>query len=89
MAAPNLSTISGFVEGVVTSDDGWGAWAEIRVEASEPVAGEADWGRGIVGSTVRFFVPPPLVGSARVGAPFRGRASFRGGPPGAWSLVPS
>ena len=75
-ADPAGTRIVARVVSIQKASDGWGAWAQLAIE-NAPSAG----------TTVRAFVPPPLVESLTASGHFEG-TMVTGGPEETYSLVP-
>jgi hypothetical protein len=82
-AKPNHTFVRASVVAKQLADDGWGAWAELRIEqASDPDMH--------VGEQIRVFVPPPLVSKVEKQALYEGPMTFRQSRQGGFfALVPT
>jgi hypothetical protein len=81
-AKPSQTFIRASVVNQELAEDGWGAWADLRIEAaSDPDLRSGD--------EIRVFVPPPLVAKVARESRYEGSMTYRRGREGGFfSLVP-
>lgn len=86
---PNEAAITANVLSLKPTDDGWGAWAEIKIITVKEIPGQKNFAVGLSGRKMKVFVSPQLLNKVVVGNPYAGRLTFRGGSTKSmWCLLP-
>jgi hypothetical protein len=77
-AASNLTAIVASVIEKKSADDGWGAWAEIKIETAAEAKEGMRHSPGLARQQMTVFVPPALVASIIEGQKYEGGIVYRG-----------